>query len=348
MHLNPSQKYYNGLSGSQYRLSINPYYCVLYSHKPKDPLRQYDKYEPTEEEQKLIELRKANLTIKKSSNNLSITSARKLKKAISYMEVTSKFKVIPSSIVGKKVAFRLAFITLTLPSTQIHKDSEIKKQCLDIFLQALRDKYKVVKYVWRAEIQKNGNIHYHLVIDRFIHHKDIRRLWIKYVNRLGYVDNYYMNTRKHNPPCTEIKAAKSSKMMRAYMAKYLTKTVDTKEKDGAAQGIRIIDGRQYGISRYLMEQKAIVISSLCEEFKAIGRAISKAAEVKLSDKFHSVFMYTEKVYRSIIQYLDRSVTNLDEVVNGYSVNDYFELLQENPSRINIVPNLNGLFKYVDK
>lgn len=149
-------------------------------------------------------------------------------------------------------AYPLNFITLTLPSKQIHCDCTITRECLRSFIQALEYKSRV-NYLWVAERQKNGNIHYHMLVDRYYPHQEIRRLWNQSVNRLGYVDRYqeqmawryrdgffidrvsslpvadqfkrYMygaRTNWRSPNSTDIKK-RPERVLRRYIAKYLTK-----------------------------------------------------------------------------------------------------------------------------
>lgn len=82
------------------------------------------------------------------------------------------------------------FVTLTLPSKQIHSDQKIKNEILDPFVEWLRKTFAVTAYFWRAESQKNGNLHFHILIDRYVPFGEIRRKWNITVNRLGYVDRF--------------------------------------------------------------------------------------------------------------------------------------------------------------
>jgi hypothetical protein len=84
----------------------------------------------------------------------------------------------------------LNFVTLTLPAEQMHSDKEIKRTALAKFLQILQNRYYVTSYVWRAEKQKNGNIHFHVLINRNIHHTAIRAEWNRCIELLGYVSRY--------------------------------------------------------------------------------------------------------------------------------------------------------------
>lgn len=94
------------------------------------------------------------------------------------------------------------FLTLTLPATQIHTDKELTYYCLHPFLAYLK-KYKKIRYfVWKKELQKNGNLHYHLVTDKYIDALLLRRVWNRIINRgkvdgvknpFDYVDRYHYN-----------------------------------------------------------------------------------------------------------------------------------------------------------
>ncbi len=90
------------------------------------------------------------------------------------------------------------FVTLTLPSKQLHSDQTIKNQMLDPFVEWLKDSPEKTKrkgcnveaYLWRAESQENGNLHFHLICDRWIDHQRVRQKWNDISERLGYVSRY--------------------------------------------------------------------------------------------------------------------------------------------------------------
>ena len=130
-----------------------------------------------------------NLTRQKMSVNLSKTSVRNIKDSIMSMYVLSKPRTVNINSKKKIYNFRQSFITLTLPSKQIHTDVEIKV-CLDRFLTILRNNFSVKNYVWKAELQKNKNIHFHITIDKYIQYNALRYYWNQSINRLGYVDRY--------------------------------------------------------------------------------------------------------------------------------------------------------------
>lgn len=203
-----------------------------------------------------------NLQKAKSTLDLSANSVRELRNSVNSLVFLSPGRTVFSPNKKPIYNFRASFVTLTLPSKQKHTDVEIKK-CLDLFLQDLRRLYKVQNYVWRSELQKNGNIHFHLVFDKYIYHRIIRNYWLKALRNTGYVQEYqkkflgmsfieYKKLRFTNqaiahygvqelhkrvvkayafgkrtswlsPNCTDVKNVYNVNQMSAYVSKYLAK-----------------------------------------------------------------------------------------------------------------------------
>lgn len=99
-----------------------------------------------------------------------------------------------------KNKYLCTFLTLTLPAKQTHTDEELTKYCINPFLSYARKYFGVRYYVWKKELQKNGNLHYHFVTDRFIDAQCLRRCWNRILNRgrvegvaapFDYVDRYH-------------------------------------------------------------------------------------------------------------------------------------------------------------
>ncbi|MCP9769442.1 hypothetical protein EGI22_16180 [Lacihabitans sp. LS3-19] len=104
------------------------------------------------------------------------------------------------------------FVTLTLPFTQFHSDNTIKKQILSPFIEWLRSDanaihvngnhkgqqkgFGVQAYFWRAESQKNGRIHFHLIVDKYIPWDRIRAKWNQCCERLGYITFYSLSQKE--------------------------------------------------------------------------------------------------------------------------------------------------------
>lgn len=119
--------------------------------------------------------------------------------------------------------FKIAFITLTLPAKQIHTDNEIKAICLNQFLVEAKKKWNVKNYVWKAEKQNNGNIHFHVLVDQFVPYQELRNTWNRIINKLGYVDRYREIHHKLSPNSTDIHSLKKVKNVYSYISKYMHK-----------------------------------------------------------------------------------------------------------------------------
>lgn len=96
---------------------------------------------------------------------------------------------------GSLFKFKATFITLTLSSEQIHSDNEIKASLLNQFLIEAKKKWHISNYIWRAESQHNGNIHFHILCDKFVPWAELRYLWNRIQNKLGYTDRYHSNMK---------------------------------------------------------------------------------------------------------------------------------------------------------
>lgn len=79
------------------------------------------------------------------------------------------------------------FVTLSLPFKQMHDDNDLKREVFTPFMQEIIRNWNVRCYVWVAETQKNGNIHFHILMDRGIPAVRLRQIWNKHLDTLDYV-----------------------------------------------------------------------------------------------------------------------------------------------------------------
>jgi hypothetical protein len=187
---------------------------------------------------------------------MSKHSISKCKRAINYLLLNATNKTNPAVINWQSVKFRMAFITLTLSAKQIHSDNIIKRELLNPFLIEIKRQHDVQNYVWRAERQQNGNIHFHLLVDKFLPWHEVRGLWNHLQAKLGYIRAYQQSMREYhrngfkiradllakwplkdqlkaysqgkacgwrNPNSTDIHSVKFISNVAAYVTKYMTK-----------------------------------------------------------------------------------------------------------------------------
>lgn len=208
-------------------------------------------------------------TGKHHNNIVSAQAAKKIKTAVDYMLLASNQKKKALNFNGRDYDFKIAFVTLTLPSMQIHSDNVIKAQCLNQFLIEIRKRFHTSNYIWRAEKQLNGNIHFHILFSKFIPHDQLRKIWNRIINKLGYVDRYakkmkewhsagfrvrpellqtwheklqynaYLRGKKENwlnPNSTDVHCIRNLVNIKAYLHKYLSKNEQCKDQIGRLWG----------------------------------------------------------------------------------------------------------------
>lgn len=187
-----------------------------------------------------FERNKENLKHNRHKGELSDKATKRIKNAIEWLLIRSKPQQVYNRHQDCRYFFRINFITLTLPAKQVHSDKEITSRCLNNFLNIMRSKHNMTDYLWKAETQTNGNIHFHITSNIFIHWRDIRKAWISSVNLLGYVDTFQKKFHHRNPPCTEVRKVKHIRRIAAYLSKYMAKN-----KSFAPIGeLRVIAGKK--------------------------------------------------------------------------------------------------------
>jgi hypothetical protein len=130
----------------------------------------------------------------------------------------------------------LSLITLTLSETQKHDDKYIKRNMFNHFIITIGRKYGVKNYVWKCEYQKNGNIHFHIVVDTFIKWESIRATWNAIQLKHGYLDKYFEQKHHYNANSTDIHTCRGVKNVKAYIIKYLLKKGEIRENAGRIWG----------------------------------------------------------------------------------------------------------------
>lgn len=179
-------------------------------------------------------------------------------------------------VLSERLNKRLQLVTLTLASPQGEvNDRAIKRELLNHFLVVLRRKWGIAHYIWRAERQRNGNIHFHVVVLGQVDNHQVRKVWNVIQEKLGYVRKYsekfnamswqdylsYMTDRGTyeirklrnwyragtscgwtNPPSTRVDEVYELDGASDYLMKYASKQA----KDG-----EFIDGKVWGCSKSL-------------------------------------------------------------------------------------------------
>jgi hypothetical protein len=237
-------------------VKINANSITIYTERVNHTGRHSFK-EPNESEETTSTLEQKKEKRKNTTNGfLSDRAGSRLRTYIKYLLWTSGcFKTQ-----GKKMFLRMngkvSFLTLTLCSPQVHDDNFIKKNLLNQFITEISKKYIGIRYIWRAEKQSNGSIHFHFLINKYVDWFYARNVWNRLLEKEGYLQEYtkkfsslsfdeYCKTISKfsisdipkykiaynkgtecgwtNPPSTWIESLKNSSKALYYITKYISK-----------------------------------------------------------------------------------------------------------------------------
>lgn len=133
---------------------------------------------------------------------------------------------------GRKLRARQAFLTLTIPGRCTADHRQVKALILDKFFTYCRNVLGLRDYVWTAELQQRGEIHFHCIINQYLPKDRVREAWNRICAGSGIVEM----SERGDRPSTEIEAVKSYNGSRSYAAKYLGKALDSGEIGGHVWG----------------------------------------------------------------------------------------------------------------
>lgn len=240
------------------------------------------------------------------SGVLSAFAKRKLRKAISLMVAIARDKEAPNFKTGNMFKFKVNFITLTLPSEQgTISDKEIKSGCLDPFIKRMKRKHKLNSYVWRAERQKNGNIHFHIITDTYIHYQHLRNDWNACLNKFDFIEKFYLKNGHRNPNSTDVHAIWKVKNLVAYFVKYMSKTTTAKD---------VIQGKVWDCSNNLKSKDSCEVLLEGDYLDIWNRAKFEVTSRVIDDPNFSIVLLNKEGFEKFVignlkanweQYLER-------------------------------------------
>lgn len=264
----------------------------------------------------------------KNNGVISHHSVKRIRNAIGWMYHLAQPKRILHRPTHSFIKFRLTFITLTLPSKQVHSDTVIKHKLLDSFLTEMRKRYGLKIYMWRAEKQSNGNIHFHILTNKYFEHSELRRTWNRICNTLGYVDSYkeemikdvkcfsdyynkfidqgsYMQLMKRynygvaskweSPNSTDIHSIHKLRNIVAYLVKYMSKEIkDFDSMTDEQKKLITIEGRIWGLSTSLSRMRNVVVLMDSKVSTDVSKIYSSLQSYEFSDEFFSYKSFTFK------------------------------------------------------
>lgn len=303
------------------RVSITPHSLLSHEEWEPEPGTWHDpnlyvNYETLARKNSL-----ANLKIRGNPFLISESGKKRMQDRITAMYRLSTPRTVKAG--GNKLIynFRCAFITLTLPAVQMHTDKEIKNLCLNPFFLELRKFYDVENYVWKAELQHNKNIHFHIIVDRFINYYALRRRWNRILERLGYVSRYALrmesggvgqyitNAKKYNPGASvtelkmryakgsadgwkspnsvDVRVLRNDKDVAVYLSKYMVKGFTKNEEgDYSEEDLAVLErGKNFGRAWFCSRSLSRLNTKLTFSFSQVQAILEEIKDEKFTKEF---------------------------------------------------------------
>lgn len=158
------------------------------------------------------------------SGNLSPGGRKRLLNSLDLMIQRSPPKRILNTESGKFFDFRLNFVTLTLTNSgRVITASEAYQTLLAPWLRYMKQKQGLSDYLWKAELQQNGQIHYHIATNTFLPMRIVRWRWNNLARKERLLDNFAKQYGHFNPPSTEVTSITHVQDAKSYIAKEFAK-----------------------------------------------------------------------------------------------------------------------------
>lgn len=234
--------------------ALRPTAVMIYEKKPKGCRQKVVRAQSLE-----------NLKDKYKGEGMSQSARERVKRTIANWSVG----VLASQRLWQKKGERkrryFVMITLTLPGKQIESDEEVKRKYLNGWLQKLKREHGELHYLWVAETQKNGNIHFHVVVDRWVDFRWVAHSWNESLACGSYIDDFERKFGHRQPPSTKVTGQKKMKDPALYITKYVSKV----------EGRRAVNGHCWYCDDVLKELERVglkcggrVEDELLENFRA--------------------------------------------------------------------------------
>lgn len=149
---------------------------------------------------------------------------KRMKKCITLLLQSTPYIWKTNPITGKHFQHKVSFITLTTPDHDLSRDNKFcVKHLLEPFLRDCRRKFGMKSYIWKCELQSNGQVHYHVTTDFIAHHQDIKNEWNKRLRERGMLNDFKDEYDHDDPNSTDIHAVYKVNNLEAYLVKYICK-----------------------------------------------------------------------------------------------------------------------------
>lgn len=154
---------------------------------------------------------------------------RRIERAVDILLQLNPTRRLHNPIIEKEHDFRVSFATLTV-TDQVEPNMKEGNEALAIWLRHFRKPWHRKKlsepignYVWKAELQERGTLHWHITSGSFLHHVEVCKVWNDIQRKMGWLDEFHAKHGHWNPNSTDIHAVWEVKNLGGYISKYMGK-----------------------------------------------------------------------------------------------------------------------------
>lgn len=163
------------------------------------------------------------------SGKVTPHARRRLLKALDILVQKSPERRVYSRIERRMVDFKLNFTTLTIADQTNISVKEAYDNLLSKWVRYMRDRCGMKEYVWKAEYQKRGQVHYHVASNVFMEWQTIKWKWNQLQKQGGYLEGFAKKFGHFNPPSTDIHRMENVQDCLTYIAKEMCKDVQNQK-----------------------------------------------------------------------------------------------------------------------
>lgn len=163
------------------------------------------------------------------SGKMTEGARKRMVKAVTMMCMATSPKWVFNEVTGQYHFHRLSFVTLTVANSGNMSAREGYQKLLQHFLQWLRRTKGVKMYIWKAELQERGQLHYHITMPDFIHWKEIRDEWNRIQKDAGLLNDFAEQHGHTDPNSTDVHDVRKVRNMAGYIVKEIAKSMQNQD-----------------------------------------------------------------------------------------------------------------------
>lgn len=134
---------------------------------------------------------KTNFADNNHNGKVSANAAKKIRLAVQWLVMLADEKKVWDAQHQKMMPYRAGLATVSLPTGCENVSEKFFRDTLLVsILSAMDYKWGLKNYIWKIERQKNGTLHAHITVDKFIPHKWLLETWNRLLDKHGLLEEY--------------------------------------------------------------------------------------------------------------------------------------------------------------